>query len=119
MAPERPNPYQWIRYAFGGRLPDRYRDWVLHDATSRTWLLRHAARLVVQALPIIVVLFVVFGLLPGELWVVSVGLGIGLLVGLAFGLTVAPESVEARLVKHGYPADFGKDIRAASRRRGR
>jgi len=98
-------------------LPDEYREWVLHDATTRTWLLRHAVRLVVQLLPVLLVLFVVFTLLPGEPWVAPVGIGLGLLAGLAFGLAVAPESVEARLAKHDYPADFGKDLREASRRR--
>lgn len=38
---QRPGPLWWIWYAFGGKLPDRYRDWVLHDVTCRTWWLRH------------------------------------------------------------------------------
>jgi len=27
----RPSPLQWLRYAFGGRLPERLHEWVRHD----------------------------------------------------------------------------------------
>jgi hypothetical protein len=111
----RPSPYQWVRYAFGAKLPDRYREWVLHDATSRTWLLRHAARLLMQLVPVVLVLLVLLLVLPGSWWVAPAALGLGVLVGLIFGLGVARESVEARLVKQGYPADFGHDLREAGR----
>jgi len=40
MTPTRPNPWQWLRYAYGARLPDRYHDWVLRDATDDGWLWR-------------------------------------------------------------------------------
>lgn len=115
MAGIRPNPYQWIRYAFGARLPDRYREWVLHDATCRTWLLRHAARLLVQVIPVVIVLLVLLLVLPGAWWVAPIALGLGVLVGTGFGLAVARESVEVRLGKQGYPADFGADLREAGR----
>jgi Family of unknown function (DUF5313) len=52
----RPNPALWLYHQFGGRLPTRYRDWVLHDAICRTWLARKLLRVFVQSAP-------VFGLL--------------------------------------------------------
>ena len=59
----RPGPLCWFWYAAGGRLPDRYRAWVLHDLTCRTWPLRHLARLVAQFAPVAIVLVL---LLIGE-----------------------------------------------------
>ena len=58
----RPGPLRWFWYAVGGRLPARYRSWVLHDLTCRTWPLRHLARLVAQLAPVAIVLVL---LLPG------------------------------------------------------
>ena len=52
----RPGPLRWFWYAVGGRLPDAYRPWVLHDLTCRTWPLRHLARLVAQLAPVAIVL---------------------------------------------------------------
>lgn len=49
----RPNPVQWLWYAFWGPLPERYSNWVLYDATCSTWILRHLARiLAVAVLPV-------------------------------------------------------------------
>ena len=62
----RPGPLRWFRYAVGGRLPVRYRPWVLHDLTCRTWPLRHLARLPAQLAPVTIVLVL---LLPGPLWI--------------------------------------------------
>ena len=39
----RPDPPHWVWYALGGRLPQRYKGWVLSDATRRHWMLRHEA----------------------------------------------------------------------------
>jgi uncharacterized protein DUF5313 len=39
-----------------GRLPARYRPWVLHDLTCRTWPLRHLAVLLAQLAPVAMVL---------------------------------------------------------------
>src|ERR1043165_8525472 len=49
---QRPNPFQWLWYAVGGRLPARLGPWVLHDVTARTWVWRHAARGLVLLVPI-------------------------------------------------------------------
>lgn len=107
---------QWSRYAFGGRLPDRYRDWVLHDATTRTWLWRFAARVVVQALPWLVVGFVLLTVFtPLPLGYTLGGLGLALALSLYFTVTSAAELTEARLVKHGFPPGTGQRTRRSRR----
>jgi hypothetical protein len=112
METTRPGAVQWVRYAFGGRLPDRYREWVLHDATDRGWLWRYGLRVVVQTLPWLAVAFVVltvFTPLPVG-WAVA-AVAVALLVSLYFTLTSADELTEARLVKHGFPPGTGKQTR--------
>ncbi len=112
MAMQRPNPVQWVRYAFGGRLPDRYRDWVLHDTTSRSWLWRFVLRVVVEALPWLVLGFLGLALLtPLPLGMVFAALGLALVLSLYFTVTSADELTEARLVKHGFQAGTGKATR--------
>ncbi|MGH3761538.1 DUF5313 family protein [Actinophytocola sp.] len=117
MAIQRPNPFQWLRYTFGGRLPDRYRDWVLHDVTSRNWLWRFVLRIVVEASPWLVVGFVVLTLFtPLPVGLVIAALGLALVLSLYFTVTSADELTEARLVKHGFEAGTGKATRKARHR---
>jgi hypothetical protein len=109
----RPNPLQWVHYAFGGRLPDRYRDWVLHDTTGRTWMWRFAARVAVQTLPWLVVGFVVLTLFtPLPVGYVIGSLALALALSLYFTVSSADELTEVRLVKHGFPAGTGWRYRA-------
>ena len=61
-SPRRPGPLRWVLYAFGRGLPAEYREWVLHDLTTRTWVLRHLLRTALQLLPFAVLLYV---LIPG------------------------------------------------------
>lgn len=108
MAATRPNPLQWLWYAFGGRLPDRYREWVRHDVTCRTWWLRHLARSLAQLAPFAVILLVVLG----SGWITWVAVVAGVLLGLIYSVAYIEETAEHRLVKHGYPAGTGRAIRA-------
>lgn len=111
MTLRRPNPTLWLYYQFGGRLPARHRDWVLHDATSRTWLARALLRVVVQLAPIFAVLLVVLAELGGS-WPLALGsILLGVLVSLRFAVANAMESVDARLVKYGFPAGHGSALR--------
>jgi hypothetical protein len=113
MTMSRPGPIQWVRYVYGGRLPERYREWVLHDATARTWLLRFAARVAFEALPWLVVAFVVLTLwTPIPVPAVLVIVVLALIMGLFFTLTSADELAEVRLVKHGFTPGTGKAVRA-------
>jgi hypothetical protein len=108
----RPNPLQWLRYAYGGQLPERYREWVLYDATCRTWLLRYALKVAAEALPWLAAGFVVLTLLmPAPASLVLPALLLALLMSFYFTLTSADELTEARLAKHGYPPGTGKAVR--------
>lgn len=109
---DRPNAVQWVRYAYGGRLPDRYRDWVLHDTTSRHWLWRFVLRIVVETLPWLIIGFTLLVLLtPLPVGLVLGALAIALVTSLYFTVTSADELTEARLVKHGFRAGTGKQVR--------
>jgi hypothetical protein len=107
--PIRPNVWRWLWYAFGGSLPQRHASWVLHDVVAPTWVLRHAARSVVQlALPITAALcFIPASLDLRLLTVVAAGLP-ALLVMM---IMTSPMS-EGRLIKAGYRASLGDRIRA-------
>ena len=97
----RPNPIWWLWYAFGGRLPERYRGWVLRDTTTRTWVLRHVVRMFVQlAIPIALVLILV----PGEFWIRGMAALGGVLLALFFSIAYMPETTENRIVRAGYPS---------------
>ncbi|GAB3445301.1 DUF5313 family protein [Actinophytocola sediminis] len=109
--PRRPNPLLWLYYQFGGRLPAGYRDWVLHDATSRTWLVRALVRVLVQLAPIFAVLLVVLAGVGGS-WPIALGsILLGVLVSLRFALANAMESVDARLAKYGFPPGHASALR--------
>jgi hypothetical protein len=97
----RPAPHRWISYAFGARLPERHRGWVLHDTTVRTWWLRHMARLLVQlAIPMALIL----AFLPASWGLRAACVGGGLALALFYSLAYMPEVAENRVLKAGYPA---------------
>ena len=96
----RPDPFRWVLYAFGAALPARHRGWVLYDVSTGTWVLRHAARTLVQlAVPVVLIV----GLVPGPLGL-RLGMAlIGVILGMAFSLAYMTETVENRVRKAGYP----------------
>lgn len=113
---QRPDPARWLAYAYGARLPERYRAWVLHDVTARTWLLRHLARTLVQALPFVLGLYLIFDPLLGfPRALVLPALGLGLLVGVYYSVSFAPESAEYRAMRHGFPIGHAAEVRRARR----
>lgn len=104
MAAMRPDPLRWLWYAFGGRLPDRYREWVLADVTRPRWWLRYAGQIIVRTLPFLIAGFVVLMVLPGvSAWWAIGAMAVALLFTLYFTLTSAPEFRNVRLVQHGFP----------------
>ncbi|RSM80898.1 hypothetical protein DMH04_28715 [Kibdelosporangium aridum] len=107
MAKPWPGPFLWLWYTFGGRLPDRYREWVLHDCTTSTWLWRYAARITVKSLPFLIGGYLVSQLLPVPDLPILAALGLGLLLALFFTLTSAEEFREVRLAQHGFSAGIG------------
>lgn len=95
----RPGPVRWLLYAFGRALPAENREWVLHDVTARSWVLRHLARTTVQLSPFAVLLFV---FLPGPAWVRACAVLAGLLLGFFYSVAYMYETAEHRAVKAGY-----------------
>jgi hypothetical protein len=110
---KRPNPFLWIWYCFGGRLPKRYRDWVLRDGTSRVWLLRAVLRSLVQITPF-AALFVVLIVVFAHSWPIAIGvvvIGIGAM--LPYSLAYAEQSVNTRLSAYGFPPAHASNVRKA------
>ena len=106
---QRPNPWQWLRYAYGGGLPRELAPWVLADTTGRTWILRHLVRALVQLLPIAVLCLLVP---PVPLaYRVSAAVG-GILLGLIFSVAFMTETIEHRARKAGYPPGTAARLRA-------
>ena len=110
MSATRPNPLQWLWYAYGGRLPSRLREWVLYDTTSRTWALRHLSRTLAQCAPSLLLV-----LLPGPVWL-RLTLPLMVLLGALYtSVSYIEETTEHRLAKHGYPLGMGREVRRARR----
>jgi len=111
--PTRPGPLRWLWYALGGGLPPRYREWVLHDVTVRTWWVRQVARaLLVQALPVALVVGL---LIPGSFAIRLMAVLGGVFVSMIYVVAFLAEAVEHRAMKAGYPRGFAKGLRDASR----
>jgi uncharacterized protein DUF5313 len=105
----RPGPLSWFRYALLGRLPRSYSEWVLHDTTCSTWLLRHFARvLAVIAVPLVVLALAI----PADsslvaLTVITVGACQVLLCGI-----LANDMTERRASNAGYPWGMAERMRS-------
>jgi hypothetical protein len=112
-AVRRPGPLWWFWYALGGGLPARYRAWVLHDTTTRTWIVRHMVRAFAQMMvPIgLVLLF-----LPGEFWIRGMAAIGGLLLGMFYSVAYMPEAVEHRVKQAGYPVGTATVVREEAAR---
>jgi hypothetical protein len=118
-----PNIALRLWYFAGGRIPMRYREWVHDDVTRKNWLARFTIRALVQVFPLTAA---ITGTLVGALdspWPLAIACGaLGLVVGLYFALSYAPESVDYRLTKYGYSrgsATEGRRARNAERDRER
>lgn len=111
--PARPGPLRWLWYAFGGGLPPRYRDWVLHDVTARTWWVRHLARAVAQVLPVGLVVGL---LIPGSATIRVLAVLGGVFVAMIYVVAFVDEAVEHRAIKAGFPRGYAKAMREAAHR---
>ncbi|MCU1606188.1 MAG: uncharacterized protein JWP46_2653 [Modestobacter sp.] len=109
MSAGRPDPAQWVWYAFGGGLPRRLSGWVLEDTTRRTWVWRHLARALVQLAPVVVLCLTVPPVPFGFRLTAAVG---GTLIGLLFSLAYMTETTEHRAVKAGHPPGTTARVRA-------
>jgi hypothetical protein len=108
VALRRPGPLRWLAYAYGAGLPPEYREWVLHDVTTRTWQLRHFWRAVVQLVPLLAAIYLV---LPGPAWVRGCAVLGGALIGLFYSMAYMYEAAEHRTLKAGYPRRTSMRVR--------
>jgi hypothetical protein len=116
VTPPRPNPVQWLWYAFGGGLPRHLSPWVLADTTRRTWIVRHLLRAVVQMSPLVGVCLLA---VPVPLaYRLSAAVG-GLAIGLMFSIAFMTETIEHRATKAGYPPGTAARVRAERAERDR
>jgi Family of unknown function (DUF5313) len=104
----RPGPLRWLRYAFGAGLPERFDEWVYHDITSRTWVLRHLVRAIVQLSPALLAVAI---FLPGPGWIRIVAIGAATPMALVFCLAYMTETTDHRLTKAGYPSGTAEAVR--------
>jgi hypothetical protein len=104
----RPSPWQWLRYSVGAGLPPDLKQWVLHDVTCRTWALRQVMRSLLVVSPLVVLLL---AFVPGPFWIRGMSALGGIIMSLIFALGYLVETTEHRLVKAGYSAGAGEEIR--------
>ncbi|GAA1845969.1 hypothetical protein GCM10009836_26930 [Pseudonocardia ailaonensis] len=109
----RPGPWWWLWYAVGGRLPARFADWVLDDATCRTWVARHLLR---TAVPLVIVSAPIVLFVPGPLWVRLCGLLLGWLVSAQFAIFLLHDAVDHRARRAGWPPGHAQAVRDAAAR---
>lgn len=108
---ERPNVFQWLWFAFGGRLPARYREWVLQDATSRVWLLRFGARSMVRMTPLVLGALIVLWLVDAQPGLAVASVLLGLIVGVYYSMSYALERTDQQLATYGYPHGTAEQVR--------
>ncbi|TWH75635.1 hypothetical protein JD78_04199 [Modestobacter roseus] len=99
MPAGRPNPAQWLWYAYGGGLPPHLSDWVLADTTGPGWVVRHLVRALVQLAPVLVLCLIVPPVPLGIRVTAAVG---GLVIGGMFAVAYMTETTEHRAVKAGW-----------------
>ena len=107
----RPGPFAWIWYSIGGRLDPRYRGWVLHDVTCRTWLLRHFARLVLIIAPLVTVYLVLMPISFQIRLLTGITFGGGLFM---FGLVNTLIDTDRRAVRAGYGVGLPAQLRSTN-----
>src|ERR1700761_8571058 len=97
MGHSRPGVVRWLLYAYGKRLPARYAQWVLHDLTCRTWLVRLLSRGLAQCLPALALLAS-----PASPGILAMIVGIVVFGVLFYSMAFAWEIRDRRLYQHGF-----------------
>jgi hypothetical protein len=107
----RPGPIRWLLYAYGRGLPAEYREWVLHDLTTRTWAVRQLLRSLVQALTLAIPVALLLPVAPW--WRIAAVIG-GVSIGMIYAAAYLYETTEHRALKAGYPRGLLQSIRDAA-----
>ena len=89
----------------------RYRQWALVDAVSRTWLLRFVAKALVRLAPFVLAAMVVLWLVDAPVGLAAASVAIGLIVGVYYSLSYAPERLDRQLASYGYPPGTAERMR--------
>jgi len=93
----RPSFLQWLRYAFGGRLPESLHEWVRHDLTDADWRWREVLRVLVQCAVPSAALF----LFPTDLQVRVLMVALVVVGALFTAAAYGDELRDRRLRQHG------------------
>jgi hypothetical protein len=104
----RPDPAHWLWYAFWGPLPDRFRVWVLYDATCSSWVVRHLARLLTVAVIPVVAVAVFLPAPAGVRLATAFVAGAG---ALLFSAVWVNEATDYRLERAGWRMGTGPELR--------
>ncbi|MFT4087064.1 MAG: DUF5313 family protein [Gordonia sp. (in: high G+C Gram-positive bacteria)] len=110
----RPNPVQWIAYAYGAKLPDSLHEWVANDLMGRTATPRHLIRTQICFVPIYLALY--FGF-PGVWWLRALMVLLGASLAFIFSISYMDQNRVRRLQKHGLgnsPKTFRQQAEAES-----
>jgi hypothetical protein len=97
-----------VGYAFGAALPSEFDEWVLRDTTSRTWVIRHLVRALVQLSPVLAAVLI---FVPGPFWIRGVGAIGATAMAILFCFAYMVETTDRRLTKAGYPSGIAEEIR--------
>ena len=95
-----------VRFALGGRLPERNREWVRHELTDAGW----RGRLIVRHLVVMLPLCAVLALLPGALWIRIAVPGLFLICSVGIVALYADDIRVSRLRRHGLEAPDDPDL---------
>ena len=93
----RPNPFQWIAYAYGAKLPDSQREWVRNDLTGRFATPRHLLRTQACFVPIYLALYFAF---PGDWTLRALMVLLGASLAFIFSVSYMDQNRVRRLQKH-------------------
>ena len=77
--PTKPNPWQYLRYIYGGRLPDSMRDWVRNDLAGPGATRRMMVRMFIPAF----IILLPFWLIPTDL-VVHLSMTVPILIPFVY-----------------------------------
>ena len=94
----RPNPLQWIAYAYGAKLPDAKLDWVQRDLTGRWATPRHLVRAQFCFLPIYLAFYFGFS---GDWWIRALMVLLAAVLAFVYSVSYKDQNRVRRLQQHG------------------
>ncbi|MDR2281260.1 MAG: DUF5313 domain-containing protein [Gordonia sp. (in: high G+C Gram-positive bacteria)] len=94
----RPNPLQWIAYAYGAKLPEAQHEWVRNDLTGRFATPRHLIRAQFCFLPIYLAFYFGFG---GDWWIRALMVLLAAILAFVYSVSYKDQNRVRRLQQHG------------------